>query len=165
MFMPALLQTPAWVYALFATLIALGLSQMRTRQIGIQRASMLPLIMLVLSLTGTTSAFNGSLQSLASWTTSLVLSASLIFSRALPRGTTYNTTTQRFTLPGSVVPLALMMGIFFTKYAVGVSLSVQPGLLTVPAYANAASAASGLFSGLFLGRGARLWGLALRSRS
>ena len=64
-------------------------------------------------------------------------------------------------VPGSAVPLALMMGIFLTKYAVGVTLAmhlVQAGDL---AFAMSLSALYGAFSGVFAARAARLWRLAL----
>ena len=53
-----------------------------------------------------------------------------------------------------------MMGIFFTKYAVGVSLSVAPALALSASFALPVGAAYGAMSGIFLGRALRLWRLA-----
>ena len=64
-------------------------------------------------------------------------------------------------MPGSAVPLALMMGIFFTKYAVGVTLGMHLAQANDVSFALAVSALYGAFSGVFAGRAARLWRLAL----
>lgn len=152
-----LAHTPPWVFALFAGLVALGLTQMRTREVPLARAAILPLVMVALSLMGTLNAFPGSLWALASWTTVLTLTTALLSLKPLAIGTVFHPSSKRFTLPGSAVPLALMMGIFFTKYAVGASVGMNAALAQLPAFAIGASAAYGFFSGVFLSRGLRLW--------
>ena len=155
-----LAHTPIWVFALFAVLVALGLTQMRTREVPLSRAAILPLVMVLLSLMGTLSAFPGSLWALASWTAVLALTTWLLCLKSPADGTVFHATSRRLTLPGSAVPLALMMGIFFTKYAVGASVGMNAELVHLPAFAIGASAAYGLFSGAFLARGLRLWRLS-----
>ena len=54
-----------------------------------------------------------------------------------------------------------MMGIFCTKFAAGVALAQQPALAQSAAFGWASSALYGTLSGVFLGRAARLWRLAL----
>ena len=152
-----LAQTPIWVFALFAALVALGLSQMRTREVPIARAAILPLVMVALSLAGTLNAFPGSRWALASWAAGLILTAWLLSLKPLSNGTVFHAASNTFKLPGSAVPLALMMGIFFTKYAVGASIGINAELVQKPAFAAGVSAAYGLFSGAFLARGIRLW--------
>jgi uncharacterized protein YneF (UPF0154 family) len=70
-----------------------------------------------------------------------------------------------FTLPTSWVPLLLILGIFLTKYIVGVELAMRPALARDDQYTLVVSVIYGLFSGIFIGRAARLWRLALRSAS
>lgn len=152
--------TPAWVFALLAALIALGLTQMRTREVPLSRAATLPLVMVALSFVGTINAFPGSLWALASWAAVLATTTVLLGQRPLAANTAFHAPTQTFTLPGSAVPLVLMMGIFFTKYAVGASVGMNAALAQQPAFATAASATYGLFSGVFLSRGLRLWRLS-----
>lgn len=159
-----LAHTPIWVFALFAMLLALGLVQMRSREVSLQRASILPLIMVVLSLAGTLSAFGASAEPLAAWAAALAVSSFAVLSLPKPHGVSYNANTQRYNLPGSAVPLALMMGIFFTRYAVGATLGMHPELANLPTFTATTSAAYGLFSGVFLGRGLRLWQLARKAR-
>ncbi|AOW14354.1 hypothetical protein LPB72_03600 [Hydrogenophaga crassostreae] len=155
-----LAHTPIWVFALFAALIVLGLSQMRGREIKLQRASILPLVMVVLSLAGTVSAFGAAPWPLLAWAAGLAVATTTLLALPLPAGTRFNATTRRVKLPGSAVPLALMMGIFFTKYAVGAALGMHPEFAQWPSFTTTAGALYGLFSGVFLGRGLRLWRLA-----
>jgi hypothetical protein len=79
-----------------------------------------------------------------------------------PTAIQYDATNRRFQLPGSMVPLALFMGIFFTKYAVGASLSMQPALAHDVNFALAISTLYGAFSGALLARTARLWRIAMQ---
>lgn len=155
-----LTHTPVWVFALFAGLVALGLSQMRTREVPLSRAAILPLVMVLLSLMGTLSAFSGSPGSLFSWAAALTLTTVLLSMNPLSSDTVFHVASKRFTLPGSAVPLALMMAIFFTKYAVGAAVGMNAELAQQPTFTMGASAAYGLFSGAFLSRGLRLWRLS-----
>jgi hypothetical protein len=60
------------------------------------------------------------------------------------------------------VPLTLFMGIFITKYAVGISIGMQASLARDVNFALAVSTLYGAFSGIFLARAARLWHMALQ---
>jgi hypothetical protein len=55
------------------------------------------------------------------------------------------------------------MGIFFTKYTVGVTLVHAPQLAHQMSFALPVSALYGIFSGVFVGQAASLWRLAARS--
>ena len=161
MLLQILANTPKWVFALFAALLALGLSQLLTRRVGLARVTALALGMSAFSLYGTVSAFNAVPVTLLAWLASAAAVLALLALRAAPAGTRYDAATRRFTVPGSAVPLAVMMGIFFTKYAVGVTLALQPALARDLPVALALSAVYGAFSGVFLARAARLWRLVL----
>jgi len=56
-----------------------------------------------------------------------------------------------------------MMGIFFTKYVVGVLLAMHPELAHQVAFAVGISALYGVFTGIFTGRAIRLWRLAIQA--
>jgi hypothetical protein len=161
MLMQILLHTPRWVFGLFAVLLALGLSQLAGRQAGLRKVSILPLAMLGLSFYGVVSAFAEHPWAVLGWLVALAGAVAAVSSRPLPQGTAYEPTTRLFALPGSAVPLALMMSIFFTKYAVGVAMSLSPGLAQHAGFAWTISALYGALSGVFLGRAVRLWRLAL----
>jgi hypothetical protein len=59
----------------------------------------------------------------------------------------------KFNVPGSWLPLVLMMGIFLSKTMVGITSAVNPALATSAAFALATGLVFGIFSGLFLARG------------
>jgi hypothetical protein len=153
--------TPIWVFALFAALLWLGLNQLLTRRLGLSRITLLAAGMAAFSFYGTVSAFSAVPPALIAWLAGAAAVFLIVVNRPVPAGTRYDAASRRFTVPGSAVPLALMMAIFLTKYAVGVTLAmhlVQAGDL---AFALSLSALYGAFSGVFAARAARLWRLAL----
>jgi hypothetical protein len=160
MLLQILAHTPRWVFVLFFALLVLGAKQLSARQATLRRVTVLPLAMVGLSFYGVVSAFASQPLALLAWATGAAASALLLLRRPVPAGTAYDAAARSFSLPGSALPLALMMGIFFTKYAVGASLAISPALAEVSGFALAASGLYGVFSGLFLGRAARLWQLA-----
>jgi len=56
-----------------------------------------------------------------------------------------------------------MMGIFFTKYVVGVLLAMHPELGHQATFEIGISALYGAFTGIFAGRAIRLWRLAIHA--
>lgn len=159
MLMQILLHTPRWVFGLFAVLLVAGLSQLTARRASLVKVSILPLSMLALSFYGVWAGFASQPWVLLGWLKALSVVALLVMRRPLPAGSTYDEATRSFTLPGSAVPLAMMMGIFFTKYAVGIAMAMQPGLAQSTTFAWVISLLYGALSGVFLGRAVRLWRL------
>ncbi len=162
---PIVSNTPVWVWGLLAGLLALGLSQVRDRSVGLRRVTVMPLAMIGLSLWGTVSVLSRSPQfviGLLAWIAAAVATLAVVASMPAPAGTRFDPAGRRFALPGSWVPLGLIVGIFLTKYAVGVDLAMQPSLAHDSHYALIVAAFYGAFSGTFAGRAARLWRLAQR---
>lgn len=158
-------QTPTWVWGLLAALAALGASQLRQREASAARVAVLPVAMAGLSAYGLVSGFGAARQAgsvFAAWlaTAALIAAAGLALRPRTPSGARYDAASRTFHLPGSAVPLALIMGIFLTKYLVGVELALQPALARDAAFALEIAALYGLFTGLFVARAARLWRLA-----
>lgn len=162
MLMQILARTPSWVFALFAALLALGLSQARARQVPLVRALALPAAMVGLSGWGVGSAFGGTGGPLATWLAAGLLCGSLVLRGPVHPEVRYDAMKRRFLLPGSWVPLVLILGIFCTKYAVGVSLAMHPTLAMDDGFALATSAVYGAFSGVFAGRALGLLRLSRR---
>lgn len=159
MLMQILTHTPKWVFALFFALVWLGGKQMLPRNVGVGRATVLPLVMTGLSLLGVTSAFGDSPQALMAWLAGVML-VGIASMQLLPADRArFDAHRSTFHIPGSAVPLALFMGIFFTKYAVGASIGMQPSLAHDSVFAAAVGALYGSFSGIFLARSANLWRL------
>lgn len=158
-------KTPPWVWGLLIALIALGASQLRQRQASAARMAILPLAMTGLSAYGLVSGFSTAGQAggvLAAWlaAAALVGAASLALWPRPPSGSRYDAASRRFHLPGSAMPLALILGIFLTKYLVGIELALQPALARDAVFALEIAALYGMFTGLFVARAARLWRLA-----
>ena len=160
MVLQILAHTPYWVFALFALLIWLGCKQLVTRRVSLRRITVLPLAMTGLSLYGVVSAFRDSPLALAFWVAAAVVAAFLLMQRRLHEATRYEAGTRSFQVPGSAVPLVLMMGVFFTKYVVGVQLAMHPELAHQPGFVWPVSLLYGAFSGIFAARALRLWKLA-----
>ena len=156
-----LTHTPLWVFALFFGLVYLGYLQSRTRQVSRGRLIVLPLAMLAWSLYSVWSTFDAHLTALAAWACAWVAVVVIGLAWVPSRRVAYDASTAQFTVPGSWMPLALMMGIFTTKYAVGVALSLHPALAHDTLVALGISSLYGVFSGSFIARALRLWRLAL----
>lgn len=160
----AILQhTPVWVWGLLTALIAFGLAQTRDREVTLARVTVLPLVLVALSLSGVFSAFGHFPLAAGAWATGI--GTALAFGREFVavRGARWSAQAVRLHVPGSWLPLVLMVGLFGVKYVAGVSLAMHPALATDPGFAGLCSLAYGGFSGLFLARALSLRSLAIRS--
>jgi len=148
--------TPLWVWGLFAALLALGLSQARARTVSETRLAVGPLAMAAYSLYGVTLAFGWSLAGVATWAGGLAVA--LAAGRALkrPAGVSYLPESGRFQVPGSWIPLALILVIFLVRYLLAVSMAIDPSLRQVAGFALGASLAYGLLGGIFPARALRV---------
>ncbi len=156
MLIQILTHTPTWVFVLFFVLVALGISQMRRRTLPLRRVIIMPIVFLVWSFFGVTSAFGWEALPLLAWATGYVLTAWLLMQSKPELGSTFDAATGRFNVAGSTVPLALMMGIFFLKYFVGVSMGMRFDFTTSEFFPIVIGALYGAFSGTFAGSAARL---------
>lgn len=157
-----LVNTPLWVWGLLATLLVLGFSQTRSRTVGLARVMFLPLGMSALSLYSTISTFGASSVVLGSWLATALLLVLLVIQLPPPTSARYDSNTRAFQLAGSWLPMALIMGIFLTKYTVGVSLAMRPELKSQANFSLTVVMLYGVFSGIFAGCAIRLIRLALR---
>ena len=156
-----LTHTPTWVFVLLAVLLALGIQQLFPRRVSLTRATVMPLAMTALSVSGVVSAFGAASAALVVWALGTVVAAALSLRRPLPSSTRYDAATRSFLVAGSAVPMAMILGIFSTKYAVGVGLALHPELALNAGFALAIGTLYGAFSGLFAARVLALWRLAL----
>lgn len=147
-------QTPPWVWALLAALVALGLTQARSRRLTAPRLLVLPAVMTGLALAGTLASFGFASPAPLTWLAALLATATLVARRPAPRGTAYDAAQQRFLLPGSFVPLALILLVFTVRYSVNVALAITPALKGEPVFAAVIGGLYGALGGLFAGRAA-----------
>jgi hypothetical protein len=94
----------------------------------------------------------------------LVVAAMAVFVavRPLPIGTSYDVMLREFNVPGSWLPMGLMMAMFCAKYVSGVSLALHPELRQQSGFVLCFAAFYGVMSGIFLGRTVRLWRLVFQ---
>ncbi|HWI84450.1 DUF6622 family protein [Ramlibacter sp.] len=152
-------RTPLWVWALLVALLVLGIIQRRQRTITAARALALPLGLTAFSLWGTLSAFGASPPVLLAWTAAA--GAAIASQQLRPSAARYLVASRRFVIPGSWLPMLLMLGIFAVRYAVAASLAIRPQLGADAAFVVAVAALYGGCSGIFLGRTVQLARLAL----
>lgn len=156
-------RTPVWVWGLLAGLLLLGTIQMRPRSMRLARVTLLPLGLAAFSLFGLGRDLLASgwvAPALGVW---LLMAAAVLLAtwrNSPPAGTRYEPATRRIHLPGSTVPLVIILAIFLLKYAVGVELAMQPALREEAGFALGLAAAYGGLSGLLATRSAALWRLA-----
>lgn len=160
--------TPVWVWALLIGLLGLGGTQLFGREVTLVRAMAMPIAMTGLSVYGLASAFGKSEQAgaaLVAWLVAalLITALALWFQPTAAKGTLYTSSSRSFYIPGSAVPLALIIGIFLIKYGVGVELAMQPSLAHDGRFALQIAALYGVFNGLFAARSLRLWRLARKN--
>jgi hypothetical protein len=145
-------RTPSWVFVLFIALLALGYFQSKDRTLSRGKVLILPVAMIVLSFYGVISAFGVVPVGLIFWALGVAISVMLGVMLGTPQGVTFSAETKSFFVPGSWLPLAFMMSIFFTKYAAGVILARQLPIASTIAFVGLAGLLYGLFSGVFLAR-------------
>jgi hypothetical protein len=165
MLLEILKRTPTWVFVLFLVLLALGALQTRPRELRWSRVALMPAIFLPLSLWGVWTAFGPQALAFGAWLAGIGAAVALNHYARVPRQVSYTAQTRLFRVAGSWIPLAMMMAIFFTRYATTVAMAMQPALTAAPLFAAGVGAAYGLMSGSFLARALRILGTAVGPRA
>jgi hypothetical protein len=157
--------TPIWVFALFFVLLGFGLQQTRTRSVGIVPALLLPAGMIALSLAGINSSFGLRTLPLAVWGIALTIATVVGYTFFRDKRIHYKATERKFFIPGSWIPLVVIMSIFFTKYVFAVMNASHVEVISTPMFIGALSAVYGVFSGYFSSRTVNLikQGLSVRA--
>lgn len=151
-----ILNTPPWVWALLVFLIYRGLLASAEREVALKKTLILPLLMFLLSAQGIVSAFGLGAVGAPLWLLCLAAAAGLAWRRFEPDGARARPQRGSVVLRGSWQPMLLMIGIFLTKYAVGVLLALHPEYARQLPFVAAVCALYGAFSGIFIGRMARI---------
>jgi len=138
--------TPLWVFGLLAGLTLLGVKQLRLRPLSPQRLVLLPLAMGTWSLMSLT---DKSTLPLLCYLGAAVMGTALML--LMPRRIVRRE-QGLYLVPGSPLPLVLMLSIFTLHYVSGVLQARAPELLTTPGLLLGSSAAYGALSGLLIGR-------------
>jgi hypothetical protein len=152
--------TPIWVYATFFVLLGFGLIQTRTRTVRKLPALLLPAGMLALSLAGIYTSFGLATIPLVAWGMALTMATAVGSTFFRDKRIHCKATDGAFFIPGSWVPLVVMMAIFLTKYVYAVMHAYHAEGIATPMFIGALSAVYGLLSGYFSSRAVTLITLA-----
>lgn len=148
---------PRWVVVTFFIFMAYGLAQFRARQVRPSRLIILPLFTIILTLASVITGSNSRLLSLLAWLLGLGLSIWLGRLKKAPRGVHYSYQTKLIYVPGSGIPLLLMMLIYATLYIVHDVTGNQHIFMNTAEFSIAIGLIYGLICGMFLARMFSAW--------
>lgn len=143
--------TPVAVWAGLAALVALGLSRLRPRSLSTVRLFALPALLGTLGLASLLLDF-GSLLVVLVWAMAFALAAWAARRLPAPRGLAWDAAAARLLLPGSWLPLGVMLAMFVVRYASAVAAALHPEWRHTATLGLPLALASGAVSGLLLGR-------------
>lgn len=138
---------PVWVPAVLLGLLALGWRLSRTRTVRPSALAAIAVAMFGFSLYGVASAFGVDAPALLVWVAAY--SAAAIGGARLVSSAGMARVGALVRVPGSWLPMGLLVGIFTAKFVLGFAAGVRSPVLHEPAFVLAMSAALGLLSGGF----------------
>ena len=157
MFTTIVRETPHWVWGALAALTVMGFKQTLPRRRSLRSATALPLVMVLLSLYGIASAFSSQPLALLAWLTGAVVTLALSQGLRVWNGIRWLEAERSVLMPGSWLPLVLLLGLFLFRYSVGLTLAIIPALAGDTGVAGFVGLVYGAFSGVFLARALAVW--------
>mgnify|MGYP007135472077 CR=1 FL=1 len=163
MFISIRQQTPHGVWWLLAGLVSIGVSQTQPRHRTLRAATAIPVAMAALSFYGVVSVFSHESFALVAWAVAMLAALAISHAARVGSKVRWLAAEQRLLVPGSWVPLMLMLGLFIIKFGANVPLATHPDMSIDGLFAGSVSFAYGAFSGIFLARGLAMWRAALQA--
>lgn len=145
-------RTPVWVWPLLAFLLYRGYVASMDREVRLAKLFIIPVVMLALSVQGITTAFGTQAVATPVWLGFTLAGAMLAWLMFDGDGISAHPERGSIRIRGNWSTMALIMGIFVTKYAVNASLSLHPELKQELAFVATACALFGIFNGVFIGQ-------------
>lgn len=112
---------PPWVFAILAAIVVAGLVQRRTRLRSPLSMTVIAAGMGALSLSGVASVFGSGAPTMGTWALGLAAGAGLAWAAGIGRGLVPVAGGRQVRVPGSWLPLGLMLGIFGVRFALGMA--------------------------------------------
>lgn len=144
--------TPTYVWALLAFLIYRGLLASKDREISLLKMSIIPAVMLALSLSGIDP--HGVLGEgvWGIWTVGMLAGVAITWQLGGGRDIAVDRAAGTVFQRGSWTPLVLMIAIFGTKYMVAIVSAMHPEAHRQTMFVVSVTTLYGLFNGVFIGR-------------
>ena len=147
-----LVHTPIWVWLLLAFIVSRGVSALRPRTLPPIRALIVPVVFLFWGLSGLIGARGLGLDvALFVFAFALGLFGGGALASLTPTPQWFPE-TGRMAMPGSPVPLVMILVAFVVKYVGAVALSIEVDPAAQAQIAHAMTLVGGAFAGLFWGR-------------
>jgi hypothetical protein len=143
--------TPVWVWVLLVFVLSRGFNALRLRELAAQRTLILPLVFLVWGVAGLIGSRGLGLDALlflVGFTLGAGIGAGIAALSPIPGLKPGGV----LVMPGSFVPLVLIVIVFPIKYALAVAIATAHAATEAVFYAAVSAAVGGLFAGLFWGR-------------
>lgn len=147
-----LIHTPIWVWLLLAFLVSRGMAALSPRDVAPNRMLILPLIFLVWGLTGLIGSRGLSVDLLVFGAAFIVGVYGGVALGAVGPAPRLRPETGGLAMPGSPIPLALILISFALKYIGTVALAVEADASAHATIASGMTLIGGAFAGLFWGR-------------
>ena len=146
--------TPIWVWAILAALIYVGGKQLKPRVVKRYSVLIAPVAFLFV---GLMAAGRGPV-GFATWALSLIgLAVFTCFVWRPATGARYEADGDRLHLPGSAMPIIIMLAIFLLNYVINVVLAINPSYRGELIWQIVPALILGALSGVFIGRAATLF--------
>ncbi|MBX7228103.1 MAG: hypothetical protein K1X48_00650 [Burkholderiaceae bacterium] len=153
-------RTPLWVWGVLLMLITLGVRQLKPRVVKRQTVLIAPTVFLVIGLMGA----GRNLMGFSIWMLMLVCTAVVTFFFWQPQQRIrLDRGSDKLLLPGSLIPLFLMLTIFLLNYAINVIFTRHPELKNSFFWQVGPGFLLGSLSGIFMGRAATLFFLKYKN--
>lgn len=148
----AAINTPWWVYILFAVLLRFGYQTTKTRVVSVNKLFIIPLIFLAMSIHTIVTSVPFNLLNVGMWTISLILGIGLGWWQISHSAIKVDKKHNLLQLPGNWSTMLLIFTIFATKYYFGYQLAVHPYRVSHLGFDISVVAISGILAGMFIGR-------------
>lgn len=158
----AIAHTPLWVWPVLGLVVLLGARNLWTRERRIAVMFILPAIMLIVALTNLATSSADQTLVIPAFIFSFLVGIAIGWSLA-PRAVVVNRTSRTVRVPGSVIPLLIVILIVILRYAMGYVYGRWPELRPDPALALEFGATGALLAGIVWGRVLWLGRLYLRN--
>lgn len=159
-----LIRTPFYVWLILAGLIYRGYLSSKDREVVFWKLFIIPALMPLLTLPDLAVKFGHLGQTFAIWAVAAVITAALVWQWSSAK-ISLAAQAGKVLVRGSWLPLAAMMGVFFTKYALNILLAISPQARHDPVLAAVVCTLCGVFNGIFFGSMARDTTAWLQARS